>query len=343
MRKNEFTLGIAALLLTSALGRADFKFTQSGQVTGTPGGAKAIKAVAVTTYVKGSYLRIDLPDGSYGIVDLNGRRDIQVDSRNHTYSIVTFDAIRSDDDAYEKRVRRWGFNPRAVGKKELPSMTWTGKTQVLLGQTTRELALSIVTPARATAPQRPIAAYKIGLWVAGAVPGFNEVRDFDAKLAVTMSWAPVPTGTLKAFVECTWASTLFLFSLKPTQQIEGAIWVPMMTKGILDFYETNKEATGLPMLLSFRARFDPTPAQKQAAAGREQQTRSSQAGRVLRRSSGNSDQSMEFDIRTTSYSTGTLDRSLFQVPAGYALSPSSQANQWITSVGRNGSLLPLGM
>ncbi|MDE3181040.1 MAG: hypothetical protein KGM47_15445 [Acidobacteriota bacterium] len=104
MRKKEFILAIAALLLTSALVRADFKFTQSGQLTATMLGAKAIPATVVTTYVKGSYLRIDLPDGGYGIVDLNGRRDIQIDPKNHTYSILTFVALRAGDAAYEKQV-----------------------------------------------------------------------------------------------------------------------------------------------------------------------------------------------------------------------------------------------
>ncbi|MDE3181042.1 MAG: hypothetical protein KGM47_15455 [Acidobacteriota bacterium] len=52
---------------------------------------------------------------------------------------------------------------------------------------------------------------------------------------------------------------------------------------------------------------------------------------------------MEFDIRTTSYSSGTLDPSHFKVPPGYTLSPSTQWNLWIASVGRNGVLLPLGM
>lgn len=122
MRKKGLVLCVAALLLTCALGRADFKFAQSGLVTAARGGAKEAQATVVTTCVKGSYLRIDLADGSYGIVDLNGRRDIQIDSTSHTYSIVTFDAIRAADEAYEKQVVGWHFNPRAIGKKQLPNM-----------------------------------------------------------------------------------------------------------------------------------------------------------------------------------------------------------------------------
>lgn len=340
MRNKEFILGIAALLLTSALCHADFKFTQSGQLRGVTLGAKAIPATVVTTYVKGSYLRIDLPDGSYGIIDLNGRRDIQVDPHSHTYSILTFDAIRAGDEAYEKQVVGWHFNPRAIGKKQFPNMKWTGKTQVLLGQTTRELALSLLLPARANAsPPRG----HIGSWVAGAVPGFEEVRDFYAKLAGMMNWAPVPTGTLKAFLEVDWASAGYLSTLNSRQKTEGAVWVPIMTKGILDFYETNREATGLPMLLSFRVRPGATPAQKQATAGGGPQAQSAQGGTAHPPSPANAGPSLECDIRTTSDSTETLDPSLFRVPPGYTLSPSTQWKLWIASIGRNGVLLPLGM
>lgn len=340
MGKKEFTLGIAALLLTSALGRADFKFTQSGQLTGTLLGAKAIPATVVTTYVKGPYLRIDLPDGSYGIVDLSGRRDIQIDPKSHTYSILTFDAIRAGDAAYEKQVVGWRFNPRAIGNKQLPNMQWTGKTQVLLGQTTRELALSLMLPARANAgPPRG----HIGSWVAGAVPGFEEVRDFYAKLAGMMNWAPVPTGTLKGFIEVNWAPTVFVSSLKGRQKTEGAVWVPIMTKGILDFYETNSKAAGIPMLLSYRVTPGAILAQQKTATGGEQRTQPAQGGTVHPPSPGNSSPSLEFGIRTMSYSTGTLDPSLFRVPPGYTPSPSRNANMWIASIGRNGVLLPLGM
>ena len=74
------------------LAHADFRYTQSGRFTNGGGQAKAafgIQATQVTIYVKGEFLRIDLPDGGYGIIDLNGHRDIQVDPKTRTYSIVT--------------------------------------------------------------------------------------------------------------------------------------------------------------------------------------------------------------------------------------------------------------
>ncbi len=78
MRERTVALVISFLLLTSALGRAEFKYTQSGQVTGGRGMPVLDTGVTeTTTYRKGACLRIDLPNGSYGTVDLNGRREIR--------------------------------------------------------------------------------------------------------------------------------------------------------------------------------------------------------------------------------------------------------------------------
>ena len=80
MRERTVALVISFLFLISAFGRADSKYTQSGQVTGGRGmNVLDAGGTATTTYVKGACLRIDLPSGRYGIVDLNGRREIQVD------------------------------------------------------------------------------------------------------------------------------------------------------------------------------------------------------------------------------------------------------------------------
>jgi hypothetical protein len=59
------------------LAHADFKYMQSGQFTNSVAEAKAAfgtQITQVTIYVKGEFLRLDLPDGLYGIIDLDRRR-----------------------------------------------------------------------------------------------------------------------------------------------------------------------------------------------------------------------------------------------------------------------------
>ena len=63
---------VATLLcMFCGLAHADFKYTQSGQFTNGVAQVKAVlgtQATEVTIYVKGAFLRIDLPDGTYGII-----------------------------------------------------------------------------------------------------------------------------------------------------------------------------------------------------------------------------------------------------------------------------------
>ena len=76
---------VATLLcIFCGLAHADFKYKQSGQFTNGVAQVKAAlstQTAQVTVYVQGAFLRIDLPDGTYGIIDLEGRREIQVDPK----------------------------------------------------------------------------------------------------------------------------------------------------------------------------------------------------------------------------------------------------------------------
>jgi len=65
------------LCLFCGLGEADFQYKQSGQFTTGVAQVKAAlgtQATEATVYVQGAFLRIDLPVGTYGIIDLDARR-----------------------------------------------------------------------------------------------------------------------------------------------------------------------------------------------------------------------------------------------------------------------------
>lgn len=128
MRGRTCTLVAASLFLICVPSRADFKYTQSGQFTNGVDKAKAAfdaQATEVTIYVKSASLRIDLPDGTYGIIDLEGQRDIEVDPKARTYSVVKFDDIRARDKAASQQF------PSHITEDARLTVTSTGKTQTL--------------------------------------------------------------------------------------------------------------------------------------------------------------------------------------------------------------------
>src|ERR1039457_3702408 len=93
--------------------RADFKYTETSQMTGgsmlammkfaskfARGDAKKqekdmLKPTSTTHYVKGDRLRTDNEDGTSQIIDVGGRRVIFIDNNNKTYAVATFDQIKA--------------------------------------------------------------------------------------------------------------------------------------------------------------------------------------------------------------------------------------------------------
>ena len=156
MRERTLALLAATLISICDLGRADFKYTQSGQLAGAMASmaknSRSPQTVVTTTSVKGSYLRIDLPDGSYGIIDLNDGRELQLDPKNRTYSVITFGEIRARNEAEQQESRAKGrdqpapqFQHENAGAKGTAQVevALTGRTQILLGQTAQESEILI--------------------------------------------------------------------------------------------------------------------------------------------------------------------------------------------------------
>ncbi len=134
MRGRTCTLVAISLSLICVPSRADFKYTQSGQFTNGVDKAKAAfdaQATEVTIYVKGTSLRIDLPDGTYGIIDLEGQRDIQVDPKARIYSVVMFDDIRARDKETSQQ-----FSSHITEDAKV-TVTSTGKMRTLLAKPLR--------------------------------------------------------------------------------------------------------------------------------------------------------------------------------------------------------------
>ena len=308
MNHRTFAPLAAIFFLICAPVRADFKFTQSGQLTGTDVAASIAKygyhgprTSVATTFMKGSYLRIDLPDGRYGIIDLKERREIEVDPRKQSYSAISFDDIRAQNRADEQAEQAMVKNAEPKFTTEV-QMASTGRTRVFLGQTAREFRIKLVD--KPLAPQKPAeqnrAPLEIESWVAPSVPGFSEVSNFYARLAAALGSKPAQLGTPKGVVE--------LMVAEEDQQLGQPVWVALVTKGILDLGGARRIPNGLPMLQTF--------------------------GMMAGRTSQPSGFKWGLTVQVTSYSAGSLDESLFRVSSNYVPSRSKPKDMWILSIGQ---------
>ncbi len=345
MRTRTILAAAMFVLLIPGAGRADFKYTRSSQITG---GAMAgmVHAMGMfskrmrepsvsTTYVKGDFLRTDEADGSYQIIDVDGKRIIQVNPKKHTYSVMTFAEMR---EAMQKMQERMNEEMRKQSKENGTKVTFTpkfevtptDKTQTLLGQTTHEVKMKIDMVYQSQSAQQGTQsgsyATAVDSWVAPSVSGYEEVTALYKKMAVAMDWSPTTTFGMG----------------------------PRVSRSMVELYKSGKIPQGLPMLqvISLEAAGQPgaqgsagnqqsqasssseetaTPGEAAAKAiggmfggfggfghknhkPKQEQTSQTQSGQ-----SAQAPSLMEITSRVTSYSADPVDSSLFAMPTGYKL------------------------
>ena len=320
---------VATLLcIFCGLAHADFKYKQSGQFTNGVAKVKAAlgpQAAEVTAYVQGAFLRIDLPDGTYGIIDLDGRRDIQVDPKTRTYSIATFDEIRARDKATSQQF------PAHFTQDLSLRVTSTGKTRTLLNQTAKDTRAKIGYNSTETSV--------IDSWIAPSVDGFNEVNSFYERLAsaIRSGTEAARFPTVGGVAELMMATELSLNSL--------AVWPAVMSKGILDLCKVGNAPDGLSLLQIYRG-YAVAPASPEMQKGLASPGNANaganprSAGAVPVDSEAKTGEGSrqelvsEFTLRVTSFSADNLDKGLFQIPSGYKESHVDPRDMWILGVGR---------
>ena len=174
---------LAALLLlaSTAPARADFKYTETSQMTGgslltmvkfvskfSHGDNKKqekdmLQPTTRTHYVKGDRLRTDNEDGTSQIIDVGGRRVIFIDNNKKTYAVATFDQIRAAmEQAAQQMQQQTQHNPQTPQEKPAPQdvqltlkptvkVTPGGAGRTILGQATNETNVEIDLAMQGTA------------------------------------------------------------------------------------------------------------------------------------------------------------------------------------------------
>ena len=195
MKIIQVSLASLLLLASGVPARADFKYTETSQMTGgsllnmmkfasrfARGDAKKqekdmLQPTSRTHYVKGDRLRTDNEDGTSLIIDVGGRRVIFIDNNKKTYSMATFDQIKAAmDQAAQQMQQQMQQNPQTPQEKAVPQdvqltvkptvkVTPGGTGRTILDQPTNETMVEIdlamqgtATGANAPPPGQPNSA-----------------------------------------------------------------------------------------------------------------------------------------------------------------------------------------
>jgi hypothetical protein len=217
---------LLVLPLVSVPAFADFKYTDTSQITGgalmgmasfaakfSKDSRAAMQPITTTHYIKGNKLRTDGSDGSIQIIDLDGRRVISIDNANKTYSVATFDQIKAAmdkarADAEAKAKENPGNKKDAQEAQQLqvtPKITVLPGTgaRVIQGQQTNETKIKMDMemqaqnangqPTPAAQPGQPNSitfTMTMDTFVAPSVSGYQEVGEFYRKMAKEINWMP---------------------------------------------------------------------------------------------------------------------------------------------------------
>src|ERR1700730_5471235 len=200
--------------------RADFKYSDTSKITGgslksmmkTVGifskqASQAMKPVITTRYIKGDRLRSDNADGRVQIIDLEGRRIIEIDPQKRTYTEITFEEMKAalqkaQDQAQQKLDKETKQKDVKANINAKINVTPGTASRQIQGLTANEMKIQIDMEIQAQAqnngqtsgqPSGPVSgtmSTSIDSWVAPSVPGYQEVADFYQRMEKDIYWVP---------------------------------------------------------------------------------------------------------------------------------------------------------
>jgi hypothetical protein len=226
MKVARTALALLLLMPLSVPALADFKYTDTSQITGgalagmanfaakfSKDSRAAMQPITTTHYIKGNRLRTDGSDGSIQIIDLDGRRIISIDNQKKTYSVATFEEIKAAmekarRDAEAKMQQENAGKPAAQTQdaqlQVTPKITVLpgSDTRVILGQPTNETKVKMdmemqaqnngqaPPPSTPGQPNSVTFTMTMDTYVAPNVAGYQEIGEFYKKMAKEVNWVP---------------------------------------------------------------------------------------------------------------------------------------------------------
>jgi hypothetical protein len=315
---------VAGTLLLPSVSWADFKYVERTQFTGgamagllkfaARAGGKGNGADSSTYYIKGNRMRVEDSDGEVQIIDLDGRQIISIDPKKKTYAILTFAEMR----AQMEQLQQLRGQKSKVTLTPKVQVTQTQNTKAILGQNTREVQatveLKVADPTESGSGATTIVSDS---WIAPSVRGYEEVRNFYQRMSRELNWTPgkglsADPRLSEAMEEMRKnAPILAGFPLESSVKMSGSLSGTKRSTeeqgssgpssaDIPTSVPTSKgdavnEALG--GLLSLR---------KKKQNSSEEKSANSKDGTLL-----------TAKTEVTSFSSATLDASLFEIPAGY--------------------------
>ena len=187
-------LGVVPLL-------ADFSYQETSKITGgmivsmmkvagvfSKEARKMGEPITSTVALKGDRLVHSSPAHT-SIIDLANQTVTSIDHEKKTYSVVTFDEIRQAMQEMAEKMKQQQKGQAEVKYKV--SVDNTGKTRQIQGYDAKEQIVKLqIEGTDEKSGGKGAMVTTIDSWVAPAIAGYDEVRDFYRRMGEKLAWSP---------------------------------------------------------------------------------------------------------------------------------------------------------
>ena len=186
-----FALVAGVLLASASALMADFQYEQTTKITGGVlmsmarfGGKRLTEPQTSTIAVKGNRM-VHLSPQSAQITDLDKETITHVDFEKKTYSVMTFQQMKEMmQQAMEGMQKREGTGAGDASVTFTATVKETGQKKAVNGMNANEYILTMVMNATdQKSGQNGAINITNDMWMAPEVPGYQEVRDFELRMA----------------------------------------------------------------------------------------------------------------------------------------------------------------
>ncbi len=318
---------VGCLTFLGAAGlRADFSYDQTSKITGGMMASmmkvagvfsrSAREPVKTSVLVKGDVMA-RLGAETATIIDLGKETITEINFRQKTYSVITFAQMAQFLDQMSRKAAQQSEGKTDVNFKA--SVKDTGQTRQISGLNTREVILTLeMEGTDKESGNKGSMNVTSDMWMAKDVPGYEEVRSFYQKMSQKLAWMPGSNAFTQGRGDMAKA---FADLQKEGARLEGVPVLQVVTMG----------AAGQPGQPG-------QPAQPEAAPPKQQQSPTPSIGGALGRLGGfgglgrrkkeepqqqQQEQPaatgalIEMTTESSNFSTGAVDPSKLQVPAGF--------------------------
>jgi len=330
-------MGIAALSASALL--ADFSYQEKSTITG---GALAsmMKVAAVfskqarepmvsTIAVKGDKM---VHRGVYqaSIIDLGSQTITTVDLHKKTYSVMTFEQMKQMLDNLRQSMQNNKNQSQGQDNVQMSfkvSANATGNSKQINGYDAKEMLIKMEMDATdQTKGQQGAMTITSDMWMAPAVSGYAEIRDFYRRMAEKIGWTPgssmfmnqpqVVDGWNQVYKEMAKLDGMPVFQTvimgsagqPPANGSNGSAQQQQPQQQQQDSSQNSKPSVGGALGSALGGHF---------GLGRKKQQQQQQDSQPAQNSSQNSGTLLEMTTEMSAFSSSAVDDSQFAVPAGF--------------------------